>query len=46
MSKTDKVEKLESKLIKLENKIYQTRIKLEAEKYGIHKATVESLGLV
>lgn len=46
MNKTDKVQKLESKLTKLEKKVYETRVKLEAEKHGLHKGTVKALGLV
>jgi hypothetical protein len=46
MNKTEKVHKLESKLTKLENKLYETRVKLEAEKYGLHKGTAKALGLV
>jgi hypothetical protein len=46
MNKTEKVEKLESKIIKLENKIYETRVKIEAEKHDLHKSTVKALGLV
>jgi hypothetical protein len=46
MSKTEKVEKLESKIIELEKKIYETRVKIEAERHDLHKSTVKSLGLV
>ena len=46
MSKTEKVEKLESKIIELEQKIYETQVKLAAEKYDLHKSTVKALGLV
>lgn len=46
MNKTEKVEKLESKLAKLEDKMYKTRVKIEAEKNHLHKSTVKFLGLV
>lgn len=46
MNKTEKVQKLESKIIKLENKIYEARVKIEAEKHDLHKSTVKALGLV
>jgi outer membrane murein-binding lipoprotein Lpp len=46
MSKTEKVQKLESKLTKLENKVYETRVKIEAEKHHLHKSTVKALGLI
>jgi peptidoglycan hydrolase CwlO-like protein len=46
MSKTEKVEKLESKIIELEKKIYETRVKIESETHNLHKSTVKALGLV
>jgi hypothetical protein len=46
MSKTEKVEKLESVIIELEKKIYETQVKIEAERHNLHKSTVKALGLV
>jgi hypothetical protein len=46
MTRTQEVEKMESKLAKIERKAEKMRIKLEAKKFGLHKKTAQFLGLI